>query len=165
MIKIFIIIFLIVSISFRFAQDKNEVTKIDKIKLEKLIKENKEKVIFINVWATWCKPCVQEFPDIVKLYDKYNKEIEFISLSVDFGKNPEEQVQQFLQKQNAKFKSFLIDEKSSEDIINYLNKDWSGAVPATFIYDKSGIQTAFMLGMQNYEDFEKEILMIKDNPK
>lgn len=165
MIKIFIIIFLIVSISFRFAQDKNEVTKIDKIKLEKLIKENKEKVIFINVWATWCKPCVQEFPDIVKLYDKYNKEIEFISLSVDFGKNPEEQVQQFLQKQNAKFKSFLVEEKSSEDVINYLNKDWSGAVPATFIYDKSGIQKAFMLGMQNFEGFEKEILKINDNPK
>ena len=43
------------------------VDKIDKAKLSKLIKERKGKILFLNLWATWCVPCREEFPSIVKL--------------------------------------------------------------------------------------------------
>lgn len=164
MIKTFLILILIFTLAFNFAS--SEVMRVDKNRLESIIKKNKGEIIFINVWATWCKPCVEEFPDLVKLHEKYNKAIRFLSLSVDFGKNPEEQIKKFLKEQDAKFDVYLIEERSSEDIINYLNKDWSGAVPATFIYDKKGEQKAFLLGLHKYEDFENELNKImNDNPK
>jgi thiol-disulfide isomerase/thioredoxin len=55
------------------------VEKIDKAKLTKIIKERKGKVLFLNLWATWCVPCREEFPSIVKLAEEF-KDVEFIGI-------------------------------------------------------------------------------------
>ena len=60
------------------------------------LSEYKGKVVFINIWATWCPPCVAEMPNIQSLYDKIeNDNIEFIMLSMD---NSEEKAKKFIDK-------------------------------------------------------------------
>jgi hypothetical protein len=49
------------------------------------------------------------------------------------------------------FPYIMLREKSAEKVINLLNGEWSGAIPATFIYDKNGKQRIFILGSEQFQ--------------
>ena len=68
----------------------------------------------------------------------------------------------FLKNQNAQFENYLLKVVEPEDFINLLDKNWSGAVPATFIYDKNGKQTEALIGKQSFEMFERAIKKVID---
>jgi thiol-disulfide isomerase/thioredoxin len=130
--------------------------------LELILEEGKGSAILINVWATWCEPCREEFPDLVKLSDQYKKNIRFIGISADDIDDLSSKVIPFLKKQNAQFENYLIKVSEPEDFIDVLDSDWSGAIPATFIYDKNGQQTEVLIGKQSYEEFANAIKKVID---
>ncbi len=135
-----------------------QVEKMNKSSLDKLIKNRNGKILFLNVWATWCRPCKEEFPDLVKLAEKYkNSKIEIIGLSVDYPDEVESKIIPFLKKNKANFKIYVNDFEDVQDLIDYLSKDWNGGIPATFIFDKNGKQKKFILGMRHFEYFDNEI--------
>lgn len=142
------------------------VEKIDKTKLEKLIKNRKGKVLFLNVWASWCGPCKREFPDIVKLAEKYkNSKVEIVGLSVDDLEDLQTDVIPFLEKNNVNFKIYISNFQKVEDLITFLNKDWRGNIPTTFIYDSKGNQKKFIVGMRDFNTFDKEIQEVLNSSK
>jgi thiol-disulfide isomerase/thioredoxin len=142
---------------------KENIKVIDETDLKGLIKDGKGKVLFINVWATWCKPCVEEFPDIVKLYEENKSSgVEVLSLTVDLPSEIDSKVIPFLKEQNAYFPVYIVDEKSSQEIIEFLNPEWNGAIPATFIYDEVGKQQVYLLGANNFEVFKENIDRVKN---
>lgn len=103
--------------------------------LEQLAASDSEYTL-VNIWATWCSPCVEEFPDIVNLasdYDPATLNVVFVSL--DF---PEEidQVYTFLKANNWQRKSYIRHGKDN-DFVNGFIPEWTGAVPATFIFDSN----------------------------
>lgn len=121
----------------------------------KEIHNNNEKVVLVNVWATWCQPCREEFPDILKLYRNYKeKGLELILISADFDRQ-EGNAKQFLAQQGVEFVSYRKIGKD-EDFVNILNPKWSGALPASFIY-VNGKLVDFWEGKTNYEIFEKKV--------
>ncbi|MEW6195220.1 MAG: TlpA disulfide reductase family protein [Bacteroidota bacterium] len=136
------------------------VEKIDKEKLDKLIKERKGKPLFLNLWATWCVPCREEFPSINKLADE-NKDVDFIGISVDFPEEVDSKIIPFLKTQKANFTSYVNGFEGDEALINALDKNWNGALPATFIFDKSGKKIVFLEGKRSYDEFKKEIEKVK----
>lgn len=134
-----------------------EVNIINVSDLKLILEDGKGSPLLINVWATWCEPCREEFPDLVKLSNTYRNEIRFIGISADDVDELDSKVIPFLKNQNAQFENYLIKVREPEDFINLLDKDWSGAIPATFIYDKNGKQTEVLIGKQSFEEFEKAI--------
>lgn len=140
--------------------DKIIVEKVDKDKLNKLIKERKGKPLFLNLWATWCVPCREEFPSINKLADEY-KDVDFIGVSVDFPEEVDSKIIPFLKAQKANFTSYVNGFQGDEELINTLDKNWNGALPATFIFDKSGKKVIFLEGKRSYDEFKKELEKIK----
>ncbi|HMU42531.1 MAG TPA: TlpA disulfide reductase family protein [Ignavibacteriaceae bacterium] len=133
------------------------VPELDSAKLSQLISIRYGRALFINVWATWCEPCIQEFPELVKTFNEYKtRNIDFVSLSVD---QPEDDsiVVSTIKKFKAGFNVFIAAEKQSEKIINLLNSKWSGEVPATFIYDGNGKQEKIILGRRNFDFFKNSI--------
>jgi len=141
---------------------KTQVKIINVSDLEKIINQSGHRALLINVWATWCLPCREEFPDLVKLAQDYDKNIRVIGISVDDSDDLDSKVIPFLKNQNAEFENYLLKVVDPEDFINLLNKDWSGAVPATFIYDNTGKQKESLIGKQSYELFEKAIKKVID---
>lgn len=168
-IKSIFVLLLIVGLTFSLtAQSKKKITieEIDKTKLEKLIKNRKGKVLFLNVWASWCPPCKKEFPDIVKLADKYkNKKVEIVGLSVDDRSDLESEVIPFLEKNNVNFKIYIHNFDKVEDLINFLNPKWKGEIPTTFIYDTKGVQKKFIIGMRDFESFNSAIQEVLNSSK
>lgn len=159
MLKKTLIIFFVFILTYAGKSFSQEIKPISKIEEMELIKDtNKGNVILINFWATWCKPCVKEFPELVKLYNNYkDKGFNLIFISVDVPEDVESKVIPFLKKQGVDFVSYYNKFDKPEELINYIDKDWEGAIPSTYIYDKEGKLTTHILGSKSYEEFEKEI--------
>jgi len=118
-----------------------------------LVKNGTERTRLINVWATWCAPCVKEFPAFVKYSRQFsNRDFEFISISVDDLKN-QPKVLKFLQDRHAGMSSRLtrILKKENRATTNYIytgaNTDalaksldpaWDGPVPYTILVSPDG---------------------------
>lgn len=155
--KIFFFFLIIIFAGFSLPGSKEIIVeKIDKGKLQKLIKERKGKVLFLNLWATWCVPCREEFPSIVKLADEY-KDVEFVGISVDFPDEIDSKIIPFLKSNKVNFTTYVNAFEGDEDLINILDKNWNGALPATFVFDKNGKKISFLEGKKTYEDFKREI--------
>jgi thiol-disulfide isomerase/thioredoxin len=134
------------------------VEKVDKAGLAKIIKERNDKVLLLNIWATWCAPCREEFPDLNKIAGEYgSKNVEVIGISIDFSEDIKSKVIPFLKKQKANFVNYVSAFKNDEELIYFVNKDWNGALPATIIYDREGKQISFMSGKRTYKEFSETI--------
>lgn len=140
----------------------NVIPVVDEEWIKNKIDNRNGKILFINFWATWCVPCVEEFPDLVKIYNEYkDSDFEFLSISVDLPSDIETKVKPFLEEQSAEFTVVVAEEKRSDRIINLINPDWNGAVPVTVIYDKDGIRKDFISEAKDYDAFHNSIERIK----
>lgn len=132
------------------------VKLIDKAALYRLIHKRRGKPLLLNIWATWCQPCVEEFPDLVRLSkDKTN--IEVVGISVDYPDEMNSKVIPFLVKLKVPFQVYVAQFEKQEDFIAAVDSTWSGAVPATYIYDKQGNQRFSIIGEQSYKQFKNEV--------
>jgi thiol-disulfide isomerase/thioredoxin len=115
-----------------------------------------EKAVLVNVWATWCVPCVEEFPYLVELRSKYKDQLEIVFISTDF---PEEmpRVNDFLAKMGVDWQTY-VKEGKDEPFILAIHPDWTGAMPATAVYDKNGALVTFFEQPADYQTFETHIL-------
>ena len=103
----------------------------------------KGKVVFLNIWATWCPPCVQEMPSMKKLYQELNGEgFEILAVSIDASGG--EAVIPFMKKYGLSFPA-LLDTKSS---IKSLYQ--TTGVPESFIIDKDGIIAEKIIGPREW---------------
>lgn len=125
--------------------------------IKSLVKENKGKVVLVNFWATWCPPCVKEFPDIIKLYDQYkSKGLAVIAVSM----NEEDEmgdIKAFLNKYHPPFSVYRA-ASAEEAFYNQFDKRWFGQMPTTAIYDTSGRMTQLHLKPLTYPEFKKDVV-------
>ena len=140
-------------------QEHFEVSEITIDELNDIIKNREGRVLLINIWATWCVPCKEEFPDLIKISDKYAKQIELIGISIDYPDEVESKIIPFLNKLKPNFINYVNVENDIERFINNLNRDWSGAIPATFFYDSDGKQFLFYEGKMSFKEIENEALI------
>ena len=134
------------------------IKKLDSQSMDSLIKNRNGEILFLNIWATWCRPCIEEFPDIIKLYQNFSEQnVRFVAVSVDDPEDLQTQVIPFIKENAVPFDIFIQNFDDPQNFINSLNRDWNGAIPATFIYDIHANQRAFMLGKQDYDKFKSEL--------
>jgi thiol-disulfide isomerase/thioredoxin len=99
----------------------------------------KGQVLVINFWATWCGPCVAEFPEFVMLDKKYRgKGVKFVGISADEMADLKTKVIPFIKEQKAEFEMVIQDTDDPQEMMDAVTKDWPGTLPATFVFDKQG---------------------------
>jgi thiol-disulfide isomerase/thioredoxin len=109
----------------------------------------------VNVWASWCVPCREEFPDLMRVARKYAPNgLRVVLVSVDFDSAD---AKKFLDSQKIEFPAYF---KTGDDMafINGMNPKWTGSIPATFLYDSTGRAVAFWEGRADYQRFEQATL-------
>jgi thiol-disulfide isomerase/thioredoxin len=119
-----------------------KVAEIDEAALKSLLGAGAGRVrpLLVNFWATWCGPCREEFPDLVKIRGQYDaSRLDFILVSLDDPSDIEKAVPEFLSEQRANnFPSYLLHAADESVAINFVDPGWGGELPATFLYDRTG---------------------------
>lgn len=114
------------------------------------------RAVLVNVYATWCGPCREEFPDLVKLERDYRvKGLRVLFVSVDDEENMPA-VKQFLATQGVTYPSYRKAQPDME-FINGLDAEWNGTLPATWLYDGAGRRRDFWMGAADYQTFEQKL--------
>ena len=116
------------------------VREIDATSLTSILKrESAARPLLVNFWATWCDPCREEFPDLVKLDQQFRpKGLDMISVSLDDLADIKTGVPKFLREMRATMPAYLLNVPDPDQIISTVDPKWRGALPATFLYDAEG---------------------------
>lgn len=150
-----------------------DVESIDAGGVAALRKGGTKNVRLFNVWATWCVPCVAEFPELVMTSRKFDmRNFEFINISVDEAKDAAK-VKAFLEKNSAglserlkksvkeearKSNSYIFTGGSMEDLMKVLDPEWPGGVPHTVLIDTTGKVLWRHNGQVNGDELRARIL-------
>ena len=141
--------------------DKNDekALKIDSYtfsELAPLLSKNDGKTYVVNFWATWCAPCVKELPAFEKLLVEYSaKNVEVILVSLDFPSQIKTKLLPFIERNKLQSKVVLLDDPNQDEWIPKINSKWSGAIPATLIYNAQ--KRKFYERSFHYNELETEV--------
>lgn len=114
------------------------------------------KAVVVNLWATWCTPCREEFPDLMRFHRAFQDQgVALVLVSGDFPSDTQP-AREFLASQGVNFPSYLKSGKD-EEFINAFDPAWSGALPATFVYDARGQRKHSFLGPITYQSLETAV--------
>lgn len=148
------------------AADSAVVLPIDAAGLRARVADGAARATLVNVWATWCGPCREEFPALVAVARRHRAEgLRLLLVSGDFG-DQLPATRRFLEANGARDTSFYKDEPDMP-FINGLHPAWSGALPATLLYDAHGRLLEFWEGGADSARFERAVtnaLHAKGNP-
>ncbi|MGO1529206.1 MAG: TlpA family protein disulfide reductase [Senegalia sp. (in: firmicutes)] len=117
------------------------------------LSDYKGKIVLINFWATWCKYCDEEMPDLEKLYNE-NKD-DLVVLAVDVGEE-EEKVRDYIEKGGYTF-PVLLDKNSSIAQKNY----YVSPYPTSYFIDEDGNLIGAVAGMMTYPQMTQILEQIK----
>jgi thiol-disulfide isomerase/thioredoxin len=124
------------------ADAEQKPVSVDLVSVEQLkaLRKNvgTDKLLLVNFWATWCGPCVEEFPQLQEMVRMYAKrQLQIVTVSVN---SPDEKkmVLAFLQKQHAINKNLLLNSNDSADAVPAMHTDWKGGVPYTVLIGMKG---------------------------
>ena len=124
--------------------------------LKTLLEKNDGKTYVINFWATWCAPCVKELPAFEKINKEYaTKNVTVILVSLDFPKQIAKRLIPFINKKKLQSKVVLLNDINENFWIKAIDSTWSGAIPATIIYN--GKDRKFYEQSFDYDQLETEL--------
>ena len=133
------------------------LSPLDEQDFSRLVSAHRGKVLLIDFWATWCAPCREEMPKLVKLCSAYrDRGLAFTTISCD---EPEQETQAttFVTSQGAPGPYYVKRAKSDDSFINAIDPKWSGALPALFLFNRSGQKVNSFVGETDLKQLEQAI--------
>ena len=148
------------------AENLPVVTRIDFEGLQNIIKRNGEnsRPLLVNFWATWCDPCQEEFPELVKIDGEFRpRGLDFVTISLDDLAEIKRDVPRFLAKMKAEMPAFLLKSSDEEAAIAVVAPGWTGGFPLTVLYNADGKIAYSKTGMIKPEILRAEIEKVLQN--
>jgi thiol-disulfide isomerase/thioredoxin len=117
--------------------------------------KNSSKLRLVNIWATWCPPCIKELPAIIKLARQNAKNVKLLLVNADV-ESELAVAEKILLENGFTTESYW---KSGDDgaFIDALEKKWRGALPATFLFDVQGTLQYFWQGELPIQECQNKI--------
>ncbi|MBK8501632.1 MAG: redoxin domain-containing protein [Saprospiraceae bacterium] len=137
------------------------------VTLEKLSEDQIKEVVknsggtklrLINVWATWCGPCIIEYPEFIVLQRMYGaRDFEFVSISAD-KPDQEEKALKYLKEKQSGVKNYLFAKDDTYALIEAVDPDWNGALPYTLLVDSKGNKVWSHQGQVDFLELKRAIV-------
>jgi len=139
-----------------YSNNDVSVNAYDYNSLEPFLKQKNDTTYVINFWATWCEPCVAELPFFEKINAKYkNSKVKVILVSLDMKKQVESRLLPFIVDNKLKSEVVLLSDPDSNTWIPKIDSSWSGAIPATIIYNST--KRNFYEQSFTFDELDKEV--------
>jgi thiol-disulfide isomerase/thioredoxin len=138
-----------------YAQPK--LTPLDQPGYAKLLAAHRGKVVLVDFWATWCKPCRAEMPDLVKLDQKLRaRGFDLVTISAD-EPGQEGAALKVLKDDGVTGPAYLKKVTDDDKFNDAIDPNWGGALPALFLYDRTGKKVRAFIGETPIRNLEAAI--------
>lgn len=125
--------------------------------MQKVIEGHRGKAVLVNFWATWCLPCREEMPELVKLENRMNgKPFQLVVISTDEPEQAQDAFK-FVESNRVPAPSYIKQTGNNDKFINAFDPEWTGAVPALFLYDRTGKRVKSWIGEAEIASVESAI--------
>lgn len=129
------------------------IAPLDAAGLAALVEQHRGRVVLVNLWATWCSPCLKEIPELIRLQAEHDPEdllVMGISLDTD---QPEAQVRAFRDEHFPGFFTYLAAETEWDVLVTVIDPAWDEVLPTSFVIDRNGELATIIMGGKPYEAF------------
>jgi peroxiredoxin len=151
----------VAKMAIQWAKEPVKIDSINVAGIAELVKNHTDKLRLINIWATWCGPCVTEFPDLVTLNHLYrDRGLEFVSISADDPSRMDKALK-FLVGKQASGPNYIYTGDDKYKMIEAVDPKWDGALPYTMLVDPDG---KVVYSHQGAIDFDELRKIIFDDP-
>lgn len=114
------------------------VEKLSPNELQELLNNDSDELLLVNFWATWCGPCIVEYPEFIEIQRMYGaRDFRFVSISMD-NPNQEDKVLKFLKGKYSAVDNYLFDSEDKYAAINVVKNNWDGSLPITLLIEPGG---------------------------
>lgn len=157
LLRYFFYIIIIIGFDSCTSNSFNQKVPISDFKgIEKWFNKQNDSVYVINFWATWCSPCVKEFP----VFEQFSKEnmgekVKVLMINLDFPDQYSTRLLPFLEQRKSKLDVIMLDDPNQNSWINKVDSTWSGSLPATLIYKRG--KRLFMEKELTYSELKLEL--------
>ena len=129
--------------------------------LAKLLAERRGKVVVLNLWATWCVPCLREIPDLVALEKEFAaRGVTLVGLGMDDPGALAEQVEPFRRKNFPAFRTWVRSEPDMDALVSVVDPAWNEILPTTYLIGRDGKVAKKIQGKRTLEQFRELILEV-----
>lgn len=143
--------------------EPTQVEAIDAEQFAAVLEAHRGKVVLVNLWATWCIPCVQELPEIDLLQTRYrDRGLVVLAVSFDKPEKLDPDVREFFAEKAPNLVSYLQTEEDEYDFVSVLDPEWIGGLPTSFFIDREGEVADSFVGRLTYQDMERRTLRLLD---
>ncbi|WP_187264012.1 TlpA family protein disulfide reductase [Pontibacter beigongshangensis] len=133
--------------------------------LEKLRQLPHDTLYVVNFWATWCGPCIKELHYFEAANRQYkNQPVKVILVSMDAVQDLEKRVNTFAKKRKLQSELLLLDEPDGNTFIDKVDPKWTGAIPATILFNNKRNTYYFLEGEMKQEQLQQLIQEYKPKP-
>ena len=134
--------------------------------VKELVAQQRGRVVLLNFWATWCPPCLVEFPEIVEIEKTYRERgLAVVSVSADSADRIESDLIPFLAKHAPEFPIYVMRTDDLDTFMQRIDPEWTGEVPATFFISRGGDVTFKRFGAMSRAQLEQALDYTFDEPE
>ena len=122
----------------RWAQEEVALGTADAAGLREVVRNGSAKLRLVNAWATWCGPCLTEFPELMTINRMYRgRDFEVVTISADAPEKRESALS-FLRSQQASTRNLIFETGDPYAMIELVDPEWQGALPYTMLVAPGG---------------------------
>jgi thiol-disulfide isomerase/thioredoxin len=153
------LLFLIIIIGFTVTAHSQSIPKWKMDQVVKAFSKKNDTVYVVNFWATFCKPCIEEIPDFIRIVKKYEKQkVKLMLVSLDLPSFYPAKIAAFAKKNNYTGAQIIwLNETNADIFCPMIDKSWSGAIPSTIIVNNKTGYRKFTEDQIKPADFEASI--------
>lgn len=137
----------------------DSVQKISPEDFKVILAEERGNIVVLNLWATWCAPCLVEIPDLQKLESDFkDRNVSLIGLSVDEPRFTTDHIKTMRDRRFPGFLTYARDNRDADYLVSVVDQAWNEVVPTTYIIDQSGAVHTRIQGKKSLEEFKAAVM-------
>lgn len=140
-----------------------QLTRLDAEGLRSELEALNGRVVLVNFWATWCRPCLNEIPTLMKLQSDFGEQgFTLLAVSLDDAERDDETIKNFMDQWFRGFSTFLNTERYMDRMVSVIDPAWNEILPTTYLVSRDGSVAERIQGALTEEQFAAKIRLLLD---